>query len=55
MAKKKYTHKLTKKNKFSYFIVIPKEIIDEYGWKDGQKIVVEQYGKEKILISDWER
>lgn len=53
MSKQKYTHKLSKKNKYSYIVTIPKEIIDKYGWRDGQKIVVEEYGTGKILISDW--
>ena len=53
MPKQKYTHKLSKKNKYSYIATIPKEIIDEYGWRDGQKIVIESYGAGKILISDW--
>ncbi|TRZ53649.1 MAG: AbrB/MazE/SpoVT family DNA-binding domain-containing protein [Dehalococcoidia bacterium] len=53
MSKEKFVHKLTKKNKYSYFVVIPKDIIDSYNWRDGQKIVVESYGKGKVLISDW--
>lgn len=55
MPKQKHIHKLTKKNNYSYFIVIPKGIIDKYGWRDGQKIVVEEYGTSKILISDWKK
>ncbi|TRZ79990.1 AbrB/MazE/SpoVT family DNA-binding domain-containing protein [bacterium] len=53
MSKEKYTHKISKKNKYSYGITLPKEIIDDYKWRDGQKITIESYGKGKILISDW--
>jgi len=57
MAKKtkKFIRKLTKKGKYSYLVILPKEIIDSFNWKDRQKVVVKTYGKNKILISDWEK
>jgi len=49
----KYVRKLTKKGKYSYSIVLPKEMIDNLNWRDRQKLVINFYGKSKILISDW--
>lgn len=48
---KKYVRKITKKTKYTYSIVLPKEIIDGFGWQDVQKIEVCVFGKNKILIS----
>ena len=53
MAKKKYIRKLTKKGKYSYFVILPKEIINIFGWKDRQKITIKIFGKNKIIIKDW--
>ncbi|MFC1629631.1 hypothetical protein ACFL11_00155 [Patescibacteria group bacterium] len=53
MAKRKYTRKITKKGEYSYLVILPKRIIDSFGWKDRQKVVIEQYGKDRILISNW--
>lgn len=49
----KYVRKLTKKGKYSYSIILPREIVDKFNWQDRQKLVVEPYGEKKILISDW--
>ncbi len=53
MPKIKYTRKLTKKGKYSYFVILPKKIIDAFNWRDRQKVVIRVFGKNKILISDW--
>jgi len=41
------------KHSGSYSVTLPPEIIREFKWKEGQKVVVEKYGKNKILIRDW--
>ncbi len=53
MATKKFIRKITKRNKYSYSTVLPKELIDKFSWRDRQKIIIRQYGKNKILIEDW--
>ncbi len=50
---KKFIRKITKKNRYSYATGLPKEIIDKLRWRDGQKIIIKQYGK-KIIIEDWQ-
>ncbi|GBE17129.1 hypothetical protein BMS3Abin15_00965 [bacterium BMS3Abin15] len=52
---KKYINKLSKTSKYSYYLVIPKEIIDKYGWKEKQKLVVKDKGRGKLEIHDWRR
>ncbi|MFC1756457.1 AbrB/MazE/SpoVT family DNA-binding domain-containing protein [Patescibacteria group bacterium] len=52
---KKYTHKLTKTSKRSYYLVVPREIVDKYKWKEKQKMVIEDKGRGKIEIRDWRR
>ena len=53
MPKQEYIRKLTKKGEYSYFVILPKRLIDSFNWRDRQKVVVKSYGKNKILISDW--
>jgi len=31
--KKKYIHKITRKGKYSYAVILPKEIIEAYKWR----------------------
>jgi bifunctional DNA-binding transcriptional regulator/antitoxin component of YhaV-PrlF toxin-antitoxin module len=50
---KKITRKLTKVSSDSFSIVIPKEIIRKYGWKEKQKIVIEDKGRGLIQLRDW--
>jgi len=52
---KKYIHKLTKTSGHSYNLVIPKEIVEKYGWKEHQKLTVEDLGQGTIKIKDWRR
>ena len=44
--------KLTRLGKFSLVITLPKDILDELGWKEKQKLVATKRGK-GILITDW--
>lgn len=52
---KKHTSKLTKSSGYSYTVVIPKEIIEKYGWREKQKMSVEDKGRGKVEICDWRK
>ena len=49
----KYLRKLTRTSKHSYYVIIPKEMITKYGWKEKQKLSLEDKGRGKIEIRDW--
>lgn len=51
----KYTRKLQKMGKYSYCVTLPKEVIDKYGWKERQKLVVEDRGQGHLVVRDWRR
>lgn len=51
----KHSRKLTRTSKHSYCVVIPKEFIAKYKWKDKQKLVLEDKGRGKIEIRDWKK
>jgi bifunctional DNA-binding transcriptional regulator/antitoxin component of YhaV-PrlF toxin-antitoxin module len=51
----KFVRKIGKASKHSYSVVIPKEIIEKYGWREKQKIVLEDKGRGKIEVRDWRR
>ena len=38
-----------------YYVTLPIQLVREFRWQVGQKVVVEKVGKEKILIRDWEK
>lgn len=42
------------KSNRSYHVTLPIEVVREFRWKEGQKVVVEKRGKE-IVIKDWRR
>ena len=50
---KKYVRKISKKTKYTYSVVLPKELIDKLRWQDGQKIEMRKFGTNRILIADW--
>jgi antitoxin component of MazEF toxin-antitoxin module len=37
----------------SYMITLPKELVEELGWREHQKLTVHAYGK-KLVIEDWQ-
>ncbi|MBN2093992.1 MAG: hypothetical protein JW740_01295 [Candidatus Zambryskibacteria bacterium] len=43
------------KTRSTYYVTMPIDIIKELKWKERQKVVVEKYGKNKIIISDWKK
>lgn len=49
----KFIRKLTRASSHSYTIVIPKKIIEKYGWRERQKLVVIDKGRGKLEIRDW--
>ncbi|MDP2650036.1 MAG: AbrB/MazE/SpoVT family DNA-binding domain-containing protein [bacterium] len=50
-----YNRKLIKLSTHSYAVVIPKEFIKKYGWREKQKITVTDLGRGKIEVRDWKR
>jgi bifunctional DNA-binding transcriptional regulator/antitoxin component of YhaV-PrlF toxin-antitoxin module len=50
---KKTTRKLTRVSKYSFVLSIPKEIVEKYGWRERQKLVIEDKGRGKLEIRDW--
>lgn len=36
----------------SYAITLPKEQVEQLGWRKGQKLTVHKYGK-KLIVQDW--
>ena len=55
MSKEKNVHKLKKSSAYSYSVTLPKEMVEKYGWREKQKLVVKDKGKGKLEISDWRR
>ena len=51
----KYTRKLNKVSTDSYSVVIPKNIVKKYKWKESQKITVEDKGRGEVVIKDWRK
>lgn len=37
----------------SYMVTLPKEMIDELGWRERQKVTIRKDG-DKLIIQDWE-
>jgi len=51
----KHTRKLIKLGAHSYAVVVPKEIITKYGWKEKQKITLVDKGRGLVEVRDWKR
>jgi bifunctional DNA-binding transcriptional regulator/antitoxin component of YhaV-PrlF toxin-antitoxin module len=49
----KHMVKLTKVSGYSYTVVIPKEIVEKYGWREKQKMTIEDKGRGRVEIKDW--
>ena len=50
----KYTRKIVKNGRESYYINIPKDIVEELKLRERQKLTIHRYGKE-IIIRDWKK
>lgn len=55
MNQKKSIRKLKKSSAYSYSITIPKEILEKYGWREKQKLIIKDKGRGKLEISDWRK
>lgn len=44
--------KLNKTAKVSYSVVLPKDIVRNLKWREGQKLVVTQ-DEDRVIIEDW--
>lgn len=51
---KKPVRKLTKTGRGSMYVILPKDILAELGWKERRKLTVEKV-KGGILIRDWRK
>ncbi|MFH1822115.1 MAG: hypothetical protein ABH830_00255 [Patescibacteria group bacterium] len=51
----KYIHKLNKVSSHSFSLILPKEIIAKYGWRERQKLIITDKGQGKLEIRDWRR
>ena len=52
MRKNKNIRKIIKNGRGSYYVNIPKDIREELGWKERQKVVVRCSGK-RIITEDF--
>ena len=41
--------KITKTGRYTYYVTIPRAIIDELGWRERQKVVVKREGKKVVI------
>ena len=51
-SKTEPVRKITKTGNYTYYVTIPKSMIDELGWKERQKVGVEKSGS-MVIIRDW--
>jgi len=49
----KTTRKLTRTSKYSFVLSIPKQIVEKYGWRERQKLVVKDKGRGVLEVKDW--
>jgi len=51
----KKTVKLNKTSRYSYTVVIPKEIVEKYGWREKQKMTITDQGRGRVEVRDWRK
>jgi bifunctional DNA-binding transcriptional regulator/antitoxin component of YhaV-PrlF toxin-antitoxin module len=51
----KFERKLGRTSKYSYFVTLPKEVVQKYGWKEKQKLVLTDKGNGRIEVRDWRK
>lgn len=50
----KFVRKLTRASSHSYTINVPKEIVDEFKWREKQKLeIVHDPKKKQFVVRDW--
>jgi antitoxin component of MazEF toxin-antitoxin module len=50
----KFIRKIIKNGRGSYYINMPKELVDSFGLRERQKMTIRLSGK-KIIIEDWKK
>jgi len=50
----KFTRKIIKNGRGTYYINIPKEIMDSFKLRERQKLTIRRSGK-KIIVEDWKK
>lgn len=50
----KQVRKLTKTSRSSMYVILPKEFVDDLGWRERQKLVAERR-RGGIFIRDWRK
>lgn len=48
----KEIRKLNKTSNHSYSVIIPKEIVRKYKWRERQRLIVEDKGKGILIVRD---
>lgn len=51
-AEEKNIRKLTRLGKLSIAVTIPRDLVVELGWREGQKVVAKKRGQ-GVFIEDW--
>jgi len=51
----KYILKLRRVARYSYSVIIPKELVKKYGWRERQKLTIKDMGRGKLQIKDWKK
>jgi len=54
MPKEKVERKLSRSGRGSLYVILPREFVKSFGWKERQKLVVERV-KGGLLIRDWRK
>ena len=50
-SKSEPVRKIGKTGMYTYYVTLPKSVIDDLDWRDGQKVVVKKSGS-RIVIED---
>jgi bifunctional DNA-binding transcriptional regulator/antitoxin component of YhaV-PrlF toxin-antitoxin module len=51
-SKDETVRKITKTGKYTYYVTIPKSYIDELGWRERQRVVVE-LEDDRLVVRDY--
>lgn len=51
----KYVMKLRRVSTHSFSITLPKELVKKFGWKERQKISIEEGPAKTLRLKDWKR
>lgn len=55
MSMEQETRKLIKLGAHSYAVVIPKTMVEKYGWREKQKLAITDQGRGRIEVRDWKK